>query len=118
MKRFCLLVVGVLMASLSFAQSSDWQNGFFYDPASKAVSIGVGKQVGKLTDVLGRKGLSLDLVSYVATPTSNGAPTFGYAALARARVARELDVFAGPGLTFGVDQKPSVQLAVFFSIRF
>jgi hypothetical protein len=118
MKRILICAAIALLAFIAPAQSvREWKQGFIYDPTSKAVSAAVSADVGSLSNVFGRKGLSLDLVSFVGA-SSSGTPTLGYAALAPFRVADQLTLRFGPTFRVSSDSKPTIGLGCFFSLRF
>lgn len=113
MKRIFASILFTLVACFAMlfpsAANGDVGKSFLYDPATKVLSPAITSDAGKLTNLFGKKGFDLGLVSF-ASSTTSGVPSFGYAALANYSLSREITLKFGPALLARQSEKPVMQI--------
>lgn len=107
----------IALATLATISTADVGASFLYTTSTRSSAPAITTDVGKLTNVFGRKGFDLDALAVVSkTPTN--APVLGYALVSKYKLANESQITFGPALTAAQGQKLSFGVLVGVALRF
>lgn len=116
-KLFTFATLVILTLCSCFAVARDVGASFLWTTATRSSAPAITTDVGKLTNVFGKKGFDLDALAVVSKTPAN-APILGYAIVSRYKLASEASVTLGPALTAAQGEKLSFGVLVGVSLRF
>ncbi|HLO97367.1 MAG TPA: hypothetical protein VK171_02125 [Fimbriimonas sp.] len=117
MKLKHIFVTSLIALCSCLAVARDVGTSFLWSSGTNSTAPAVTKDEGKLTNVFGRRGFDLDILSLVSKTPAN-APVIGGAVVGRLKLADQASLTIGPALTAAQGVKPSLGVLLGVSLRF